>query len=185
MIGDETTKVFLNTRGALQDVDEEMMEFLKYIENSTDEVAKAAKSELVRIINQKVNMLKEDKKVEVEYMTLLERDKEKIQEGIERGIEQGIEQGIVKASKQMAKKLLDKGMNIEEVISITELTKEEVEEIYNTGILEREQGIVKASKQMAKKLLDKGMNIEEVISITELTKEEVEEIYNTGILERY
>ena len=133
VLGDETTKVFLNTRGALQDVDEEMMEFLKYIENSTDEVAKAAKSELVRIINQKVNMLKEDKKVEVEYMTLLERDKEKIQEGIERGIEQG----IVKASKQMAKKLLDKGMNIEEVISITELTKEEVEEIYNTGILER------------------------------------------------
>ena len=133
VLGDETTKVFLNTRGALQDVDEEMMEFLKYIENSTDEVAKAAKSELVRIINQKVNMLKEDKKVEVEYMTLLERDKEKIQEGIE----QGIEQGIVKASKQMAKKLLDKGMNIEEVISITELTKEEVEEIYNMGILGR------------------------------------------------
>ena len=137
VLGDETTKVFLNTRGALQDVDEEMMEFLKYIENSTDEVAKVAKSELVRIINQKVNVLKEDKKVEVEYMTLLERDKEKIQEGIERGIEKGIEQGIVKASKQMAKKLLDKGMNIEEVISITELTKEEVEEIYNTGILER------------------------------------------------
>ncbi len=107
----------------MQDVDEEMMEFLKYIENSTDEVAK---TELVRIINQKVSMLKEDKKVEVEYMTLLERDKEKFQEGIE--------QGIVKANKQMAKKLLNKGMSIEEVMSITELTKEEVGGIYVSNI---------------------------------------------------
>lgn len=106
-----------------------MMEFLKYIENSTDEVAKISKSELVKLINQKVNRLKEDKKVEVEYMTLLERDKEKIQEGIEKG--------KIEASKQMAKKLLDKGMSIEEVMSITELTKEEVMEIHNIEILEK------------------------------------------------
>lgn len=59
-------------------------------------------------------------------MTILERDKEKFQEGIE----QGIEQGMLTANRQMAKKLLDKGMSIEEVVAITELSKEEVEDIY-------------------------------------------------------
>ena len=83
MLGDETTKIFLNTKGKLNDVDEEMLEFLNYIEHSNDQVAQMAKSELVKEINKKVTLIKEDKRVEVEYMTLLERDKEKFQEGIE------------------------------------------------------------------------------------------------------
>lgn len=66
LLGDETTKLFLNTKGVLDDVDEEMMEFLKYIEESTDEVASVAKSELVKAINNKVKYLKQDKSMEVE-----------------------------------------------------------------------------------------------------------------------
>jgi len=89
VLGDETAKLFLNTKGTLDDVDEEMLEFLAYIEESTDAVANAAKSQLVKEINQKVKYLKEDKSMEVEYMTLLERDREKFQEGIEQGIEKG------------------------------------------------------------------------------------------------
>lgn len=76
-----------------------MMEFLKYIENSTDEMAGHTKSELIKIINKKVQALKASKLVEVEYMTLLERDREKIQEGVEQGIEQG--------KIEVAKALLD------------------------------------------------------------------------------
>ncbi|MGL6175146.1 MAG: Rpn family recombination-promoting nuclease/putative transposase, partial [Cellulosilyticaceae bacterium] len=37
-LGDETTKLFLNTRGKLNDVDEEMIEFLTYIDESTNAV---------------------------------------------------------------------------------------------------------------------------------------------------
>ena len=95
LLGDETTKLFLNTKGAMGDVDEEMLEFLKYIEESTDEVASASKSELVKEINEKVKHLKEDKSMEVEYMTLLERDREKFEEGRE------------EAKKEAAKALLD------------------------------------------------------------------------------
>ena len=100
VLGDETTKIFLNTKGILDDVDEEMLEFLAYIEESTDAVANVAKSQLVKEINQKVKYLKEDKSMEAEYMTLLERDREKFQEGIEQGIEKGIEQGIEKGIEQ-------------------------------------------------------------------------------------
>lgn len=42
-----------------------------------------------------IHLIKEDKSMEVEYMTLLERDKEKFQEGIEQG------------KKEAAKALLD------------------------------------------------------------------------------
>ena len=51
-----------------------MLDFLKYIEQSTDEVANASNSQLVKEINNKVKHLKQDKSMEVEYMTLLERD---------------------------------------------------------------------------------------------------------------
>ncbi len=126
-LNDETTKVFLNTSGILNDVDEEMIEFLNYVVKSTDEVAQSAKSDLVKTINQKVNHIKHDKAMEVQYMTLLERDRLNFEEGVEEGIEKG--------KMLMAKKLLVKGMSIDEVISITELTKEQVEAIYSTEVM--------------------------------------------------
>lgn len=106
-LGDETTKLFLNTHGNLNDVDSEMVEFLTYIENSNDEYANGVKSELVKTIHEKVNHLKNDKSLEVEYMTLYERDKEKFQEGLVQGIEQGIEQGVEQTKLENAKALLD------------------------------------------------------------------------------
>ena len=88
-----------------------MLEFLKYIEQSTDEVASASKSELVKEINKKIKHLKEDKSMEVEYMTLLERDREKFQEGKEEGRaegrEEGREEGKEEAKKEAARALLD------------------------------------------------------------------------------
>ncbi len=100
---DETDKVFLNTSGILNDVDEEMIEFLQYVEQSTDEVAKNAKSDLVKAINQKVNHVKHDKAMEVQYMTLLERDRLNFEEGVE----EGIEKGKAEAIEQSAKALMD------------------------------------------------------------------------------
>ncbi|MHC1750605.1 MAG: Rpn family recombination-promoting nuclease/putative transposase [Cellulosilyticaceae bacterium] len=125
MLGDETTKVFLNTKGNIDDVDAEMLEFLAYLENSTDEFVSKAKSILVKQLHEKVNSVKEDKRVEVEYMTLLERDREKIQEGIEQGIEQGIEEGKI----QVAKNLLNLGLEIEKIVKATGLSKEVIESL--------------------------------------------------------
>lgn len=88
-LGDETTKLFLNTKGQMDDVDEEMLEFLTYIEQSTDEVALGSKSQLVKVLNEKVKCIKRDKSMEVEYMTILERDKEKFNEGKLEGILEG------------------------------------------------------------------------------------------------
>ena len=55
-------------------------------------------------------------------MTLLERDRINFEEGKEEGVAEGREEEKI----QMAKKLLVRGMSIEEVAAITELTREQV-----------------------------------------------------------
>ena len=82
-LGDETTKIFLNTKGNMHDVDSEMQEFLSYVENTTDDFAAQARSQLIKEIHKKVTEVKESKELEVEYMTLLQRDRENIQQGQE------------------------------------------------------------------------------------------------------
>lgn len=86
-LGDETTKIFLNTRGSLPDVDADMLEFLTYVENTTDAYAEQALSPLIREIHKRVIEVKESKEMEVEYMTLLQRDRENIELGREEGSE--------------------------------------------------------------------------------------------------
>ncbi len=57
--------------------------------NSTDEYVSRSKSNLVKEIHERVIEVKQDKRMEVEFMTLLERDREKFEERVEKGIEQG------------------------------------------------------------------------------------------------
>ena len=81
---DESIKIFLNTKGNTDDVDEEMKEFLTYVENTTDAFAKKAKYPLVKELHKKVNKVKHNKEMEVEYMTLLQRDRENMEQGEEK-----------------------------------------------------------------------------------------------------
>ena len=51
--------------------------------------------------------------------------------GIKEGINQGINQGEIKKSLEIAKKLLEKDMSIEDISKITELSKEEILKLQN------------------------------------------------------
>ena len=54
-LGDETTEIlFLSTKGKKDDVDDEMKDFLAYIENSTDACAQQTSSQLVKAIHKRV-----------------------------------------------------------------------------------------------------------------------------------
>ena len=116
-LGDETSKVFLTTCGTLDDVDQEMLEFLAYIKNSTDKVASESKSQLVHKINEKVQSIKEDKRTEVEYMTLLERD------------ERNREEGRNEERRSVAKNLLQRGLDDEFVFETTNLSLDEIKKL--------------------------------------------------------
>lgn len=71
-LGDETTEIFLSTNGKKDDVDDEMKDFLAYIENSTDTCVKQTSSPLVKAIHKRVTEIKLDKNMELQYMTLLQ-----------------------------------------------------------------------------------------------------------------
>ncbi len=65
----------------MHDVDPEMQEFLSYVENTTDDFAAQAKSPPIKEIHKRVTEVKESKEMEVEYMTLLQRDQENLELG--------------------------------------------------------------------------------------------------------
>ena len=114
-LGDETTKIFLSTKGEMDDVDAEMKEFLAYIENSTNAFAAQAASPLVKEIHKRVPEVKQNKDMEVECMTLLQRDREKREEG------------SISAIKVL--KLHNKGMDNEGISSSLQLDLEYVNSV--------------------------------------------------------
>lgn len=60
----------------------------------------------------------------------LERNLERfINEGIEKGIEKGIKKGEKNTSIEIAKRMLLKGMSTEDIIELTKLTREEIQEL--------------------------------------------------------
>jgi predicted transposase YdaD len=65
-----------------------------------------------------VEEVKNDESMEVEFMTLLERDREKIEEGREEGRE---EERI-----EIAKEMLKHNEPLEKIIKYSKLTKEEI-----------------------------------------------------------
>lgn len=119
---DDTNKIILNTRGIIKDLSEELIEFLDYVENSDDNAAEKAKGTLVKKIHKKVIEVKSDISMEVEFMTLLERDREKIEEGRK--------EGKLEEKLEIARNLLDvlddetiarkTGLSIEEVKKLRE-----------------------------------------------------------------
>ena len=116
-LGDETTKIFLNTRGKLDDVSAELKEFLTYVENTTDAYAACAENPLIREIHEKVKEVKQSKEMEVEYMTLLQRDRENIELGREEGREEGRVEGLRDGSVWTAKiiRLYHSGMGSKDI----------------------------------------------------------------------
>ncbi len=112
---EETPRFFLNTRGTLDDVDQNLKEFLTYIENTTEAFASQAQNPLIKDIQKKGGEVKQSKEMEVEYMTLLQRDRE----NIELGREEGREQGTALTTKIL--KLYTRGIQIKAIASSLDL----------------------------------------------------------------
>ena len=89
------------------------------MENTTDDFVSQARSPLIKEIHKKVTEVKESKEMEVEYMTLLQRDRE--------NIELGREEGSISATKIL--KLHNKGMNNESISSSLQLDPEYVSSV--------------------------------------------------------
>ena len=122
-LDDGATRIFLNTRGKHPElVSPELIELLKYMERSTDEVSGECKSKRIQEMHRRVCQIKASEKTEVKYMQSWE---EKILIKQE-GIAEGEQIGRSKEKTEFVKKLSNK-FSIEQIAEMLEIDISEVE----------------------------------------------------------
>lgn len=95
-LGDETKKIFLSTKGENRDeVPEELIHFLEYMENSTDAYVATVTEQSINKLHNKISKLKKERDLEARYMTFEELLRSREKDGISQGISRGIVQGKV------------------------------------------------------------------------------------------
>ena len=115
-LGDETTKIILNTKGIMDDVSPEMKRLLDYIDGQE------ASDEFTRELETAVNTVKGNEKWGLDYMTLEMHYRELFEQGIEQGIEQ----------MQTALRMLKEGkLSVEEISLYSGLAVEQVLKLKN------------------------------------------------------
>ena len=124
-LDDGATRIFLNTRGEHPElVSPELIELLKYMEHSTDEVAGSCESKRIQEMHRRVCQIKASEKTEVKYMQTWE---EKILIKQE-GIVEGEQIGRLKEKTEVVKKLSDK-FSVKQISEMLEIDISEVENI--------------------------------------------------------
>lgn len=95
ILADGATRIFLNTKGQNnEEVSKELVEFLDYVENTTDENAIKSGSERIKRIHERVCQVKESEGVGVRYMQALEAKYYERLEAREEGIAEGRSLGL-------------------------------------------------------------------------------------------
>ena len=97
LLADGTAKIFFNTAGTKGDISEDTKNILKFIADNT------AKDDFTQKLAQEIQKIKENKEWQVEYMTLLMREREKYKEGIADGRAEGMAEGEIKGAIQACK----------------------------------------------------------------------------------
>lgn len=124
-LGDEATKIFINPFSDMDDVDEELSNFLHYLVdgNPTDEFTNELNEEVVKV--------RENKEWRLEYVTLSMRLDELREEAWEQGLEQGLERGLERGLQQGKMELTivwlaDGTVSMEKAMEQTGLTEAEL-----------------------------------------------------------
>lgn len=91
-MGDGCRKIFLNTKGKNDDEAEQtLIDFLQYVEHSTDENVPDGCDERLLNLHKKINNIKSNEQMEVTYMKMEERDRLIREEGHAQGTAEGEE----------------------------------------------------------------------------------------------
>ncbi len=131
-LGDETKKLFLSTKGKNKDeVPQELIHFLEYIEESTDEYVAAVEEESISRLHTRVTELKKRREMEARYMTFEEllrsREKEGRAAGLEEGKAAGLEEGKAAGLAEAILELLEEAGTVPEALKEKILAEKDVE----------------------------------------------------------
>ena len=124
---DDAVRIFLNTRGQhAEGVPQELIELLRYMEHTTEEVSASCTSERIHNIQKRIHAIKSSEKIGVKYMQaweekILEREKAR-----EEGHASGLREGLTQKLKELVEKKVQKGYAAEE---IAEMLEEDIETI--------------------------------------------------------
>lgn len=133
-LGDETRKVFLNTRGNMQDASQEIRDFLWFLEHSTPEEAERTESSFIQALSKRIEKVKEDEEIGGQFMTLEDKIKDlqwEYEEIIADKDSKLAEKDAVISNLQneTARKLKKQGVSVEIIANTTGLSFEEIENI--------------------------------------------------------
>ena len=103
-LGDETQKIFLNTKGIYDDASPELKRLLNFIDG------RQAEDGFTQELAEAVESVKANEKWRIAYMTLQEHYDEKYNEGHEEGLKQGMEQGIAQGIEQGIAQGIEQGI---------------------------------------------------------------------------
>lgn len=133
-LDDGATRIFLNTRGKNDDeVPKELVDFLHYLEDTTDERAEASGSKHIRKIHERVRKVKQSEEVGVKYMRAWEEKYYEHEEGCEEGFRKRL---ILQVQKKVAK-----GKSLEVSADELELEIDELSEIYSAVIENKDMDV--------------------------------------------
>ncbi len=121
---DDATRIFLNCHGKNPEmVSPELIELLRYMEKSTNEVAGSCTSQKIKLLHQKVCQIRSNKKVEARFMRAWEEREIKRQKAFSEG------QNELK--KNQVKKKQEKNYLKEKIADMLEEDVSTIENIMN------------------------------------------------------
>ena len=132
---DGATRIFLNTHGTdAEGVSEDLIQLLRYFEQTTEENAAASHSRKIEKLQKRVEEIKKNEKVGIRYMNAFEekmwerREGEMIGEkrGEERGRKEGLAQGERTKQREIARKMVEMKMALDIIAKATGLTEQEL-----------------------------------------------------------
>ncbi len=124
LLNDGTERIFLNTEGTMEDASEDLKAFLNYVADRPSDHS------FIKKLDEAVRKAKQDSEWRRRVMTLLMRDRENLEKGREKGREEGREEGRQKERRLIAYNMLKMGLSLEQIIDVTCLSKEELENLY-------------------------------------------------------
>ena len=120
---DGATRIFLNTHGTDEEgVSEELIQLLRYFEQTTGENAAGSHSRKIEKLQKRVEEIKKNEEVGIRYMNAFEEKMWERREGREEGERIGEKRG----RQEIARKMVEMKMALDIIAKATGLTEQEL-----------------------------------------------------------
>ena len=124
---DGATRIFLNTHGTDgKGVSEELIQLLRYFEQTTEENAAGSHSQKIENLQKRVEEIKQNEEVGIRYMNAFEEKMWERREGREEGERIGEKRGEKRGRQEIARKMVEKNLDLVLIKEMTGLTEQEL-----------------------------------------------------------